>query len=367
MTYQEIQSRSIDFLRFPLIIGVIFIHNYSPTTIVQGVEIGNDSFMPIYHTASELFSQVIGRVAVPLFFLISGFLFFLNIDFNKEIYSHKLKSRVKSLLIPYLFWNIAFLLFYYTASHLPILQNWFKGCEYTPGFILSSLWGRAGGDPLNPMTYPIAYQFWFIRDLMVVVILTPIIHLLVKYTKLYGLGLFCILWYFDCWPGFMQYHGLSINAWFFFYIGAYLSINRKNLVETFGKVAVPIYVIYPIMALVDVCTKDSSYNIYIHNAAILTGILFFFNLTSHYIGKGSWKTNVILSGSSFFIFAIHDPWLLSQFRKIAFKTLQPETDGMLTLIYFIIPLFVTLTALGIYILLRKYTPSFILIATGKKA
>lgn len=367
MTYQEIQSRSIDFLRFPLIIGVIFIHNYSSTMIVQGVEIGNDSFMPIYHTASELFSQVIGRVAVPLFFLISGFLFFLNINFNKGIYSHKLKSRIKSLLIPYLFWNIAFLLFYYTASHLPILQNWFKGCEYTLGFILSSLWGRAGGDPLNPMTYPIAYQFWFIRDLMVVVVLTPIIYLLVKYLKSYGLILFCVLWYLRIWPGFLQNHGLSDAAWFFFYMGAWLSINRRNLVETFGRLAIPIYIIYPIIALLDVCTKGSPYTIYIHNAGILMGILFFFNLTSHYIGKGHWKTSALLSGSSFFVFAIHDPWLLSQFRKIAFKALQPETDGMLTLIYFIIPLFVTLTALGIYILLRKYTPSFLQIITGSKA
>ena len=83
MFSQEIQSKSIDFLRFPLIIGVIFIHNYSSTVVVQGVELGNDSFLPMYHVASELFSKVIGSVAVPLFFLFSGFLFFLNINFSK--------------------------------------------------------------------------------------------------------------------------------------------------------------------------------------------------------------------------------------------------------------------------------------------
>ncbi len=67
-TGDELLSRVIDFLRFPLIVGVIFIHNYSSTMIVQGVELGSTANMPVYYIVSELFSQVLGRVAVPLFF-----------------------------------------------------------------------------------------------------------------------------------------------------------------------------------------------------------------------------------------------------------------------------------------------------------
>lgn len=37
MTYDELQSKSIDFLRFPLIVGVVFIHAYSATVKLQGV------------------------------------------------------------------------------------------------------------------------------------------------------------------------------------------------------------------------------------------------------------------------------------------------------------------------------------------
>lgn len=363
MSDEEIQSKSIDFLRFPLIVGVIFIHNYSPTMVVQGVELGNNSFMPFYHVSSELFSRVLGNISVPLFFVISGFLFFLHTRFNKNVYLRKLRSRMKSLLIPYLFWNIAFLLLYYIVSRLSVVENWLKGVEYTPEFILSSLWGRAS---TTPMTYPIAYQFWFIRDLMVVVALTPLMYLLIKYTKVYGLGLFGVLWYLQLWPGCLQNHGLSSTAWFFFYLGAWLSINEKNLVKTFGKVAIPIYIVYPVIVIWDLYTKGAPYNYYIAAAGVLIGIPFFFNLTSYYIGKGSWKTSLLLSGSSFFVFAIHDPWLLSQFRKIGFKIFQPQTDGVLTFLYFVVPLLVTLTAVGLYILLRKYTPSFIQLVTGRK-
>lgn len=363
MTYQELQSKSIDFLRFPLIIGVIFIHNYSSTMIVQGTEIGSDSFMPVFHLCSELFSQVIGRVAVPIFFLFSGFLFFMNVDFNRQTYKRKLKSRFKSLLIPYLFWNTAFLLFYYAASHLPVLQSWFKGTEYTPGFILSSLWGRIGEN--SPMTYPIAYQFWFIRDLMMTVLLSPLIYWIARYTKWYGLGVFAFLWYLEIWPDALQYHGLNITAWFFFFAGACLSIHKKNLVETFQQAALPAYLLYPLLAILDVYTKGQSCNHYIHNAGILLGMIFFLNLTAHFLSKGCWKTNEFLSKASFFVFAIHDPWLLSQFRKIIFKTLHPESDGLLTFTYFLTPALVTLAALGIYILLKRLSPSFLKVITGR--
>ena len=39
MKKEELQSAVINLLRFPLIVGVIFIHNYKSTMVVQGVEI----------------------------------------------------------------------------------------------------------------------------------------------------------------------------------------------------------------------------------------------------------------------------------------------------------------------------------------
>jgi fucose 4-O-acetylase-like acetyltransferase len=119
-----IQSQVIDLLRFPLIIGVVFIHNASPTFFFQGVELGSSSSLPIYSVCSQLFSQILGSVAVPLFFLISGFLFFLNVDFNKQIYVKKLCARAKTLLIPYLFWNGLSILCYFVVRYLPSLEHY---------------------------------------------------------------------------------------------------------------------------------------------------------------------------------------------------------------------------------------------------
>jgi len=117
---QILQSKVIDFLRFPLIIGVLFIHNATSTVTIPGVTFGTDAFMPVFLTCSNLFSQVLGRIAVPLFFFISGFLFFLNVKtFDTVCYKNKLQSRMKTLLTPYLFWNVLTICFYYLCTYIP--------------------------------------------------------------------------------------------------------------------------------------------------------------------------------------------------------------------------------------------------------
>ena len=57
------------------------------------------------------FSEFLGQVAVPGFFFLSGFLFFRGLDDVKS-WGRKLKSRVFSYVLPYLFWNSAMTLLY---------------------------------------------------------------------------------------------------------------------------------------------------------------------------------------------------------------------------------------------------------------
>ena len=64
----ELQSRVIAFLRFPLIVGVVFIHNYRPSIIVGNEVMGSETHMPTYSFIGQLFSQYIGWISVPLFF-----------------------------------------------------------------------------------------------------------------------------------------------------------------------------------------------------------------------------------------------------------------------------------------------------------
>lgn len=61
--YDSLMSQTMDYLRFPLIIGVIFIHAFTLGEINSTPENYRG-----YYYLSQLFSQVLGRLAVPLFF-----------------------------------------------------------------------------------------------------------------------------------------------------------------------------------------------------------------------------------------------------------------------------------------------------------
>jgi surface polysaccharide O-acyltransferase-like enzyme len=359
-----LQSKVIDFLRFPLIVGVLFIHNGSATVSISGEELGNSGYMPLHHFCSDLFSQILGRVAVPLFFFISGFLFFLKTPYlGKKEYFQKLRARTKTLLIPYLFWNLLYLAFLFLAFSIPALglSKWINRMSEITAFdfqyMLTSLWGL----PSRGM-YPIVYQFWFIRDLMVVVVLSPIIYLFVKKAKIYGIFLLGVLWFFNC--GFVI-TGISSVAIFFFTAGAWFGINKQNMVEQMGHIKSLSFIVYPVLVVADLLTKEYMLvNPYVHKMGIVFGVIFLFNLSSFLLYTNKITVNKFLSTASFFVFAVHEMWLLSPIRKVVFVVLKPSTDVELAILYFVNVIIVISIALLLYYLLRKFLPRFTKIITG---
>lgn len=78
-------SKAITLSRFPLIFLVIVLHSYF-------AEI-DYSHYPVFSNITCLLSFVITRVAVPLFFAISGYLFFNKVEImNLKLYQFKLKK-----------------------------------------------------------------------------------------------------------------------------------------------------------------------------------------------------------------------------------------------------------------------------------
>ena len=88
MNDTQLQSETISYLRFPLIVAVILIHSSISSGTINWLmgtygEFGHGT----YDSVSFLISDVIARMAVPVFFLSSGFLFFYNTkEWNSETY-----------------------------------------------------------------------------------------------------------------------------------------------------------------------------------------------------------------------------------------------------------------------------------------
>ncbi|MCF2593600.1 acyltransferase family protein [Bacteroides caecigallinarum] len=280
-------------------------------------------------------------------------------SFDCNTYSQKLKKRSRTLLIPYLFWNLVVVLLYY------LTQTFLSGLtsgenllikEYTWINWLKVFWdgNKIGGD------MPINYPLWFVRDLMVVIVISPIVYFCVKHLKIIFVITLGLLWILGIWftlPGF------SITALFFFSYGAYYTINKKNFIRIHNSFPLYSFVLYIIIAICDLLTRQYDWHKYVHSIGILVGLSAIVSFVAYGIAKQKLHPNHFLSNSSFFIYVYHG-MPLAFLIKFSVKVLQPQTDAGLIMLYLVCPLITILLGLCIYSVLIKYLPKFTAIITG---
>lgn len=351
-------SKTITFLRFPLIVAVVFIHTILLEVIINGNLLVSEGEFPIHDLICHVISGGLAQIAVPLFYFISGFLFFYHSDFSLRIYGQKLKKRVRTLLVPYLFWNIV--VFLLTLATQLLLSSMTSGrhkliVDYNWMDWLNLFWNYAKG-------MPVCYQFWFIRDLMIVCLFTPIIYWIIKYGKVYGILLLGGLWMFNLWPSVT---GLSVTAFFFFSWGAWFGIHRRDFTESFHSLRWGAACLYIVLLTISTWLWHSQITDYpfVHKVGIIVGIVAVVSWTAYGFERKQLHASTFLAGSAFFVYAYHG-MLITLIIKYWVKLLSPHSEWTMIIGYFLIPTVIVVLGIALYALLRKYFPAFTAVITG---
>lgn len=380
MTNDELLSKTISYLRFPLTVGVVFIHfNLANGLNVHGIQYRLDN-PEWYSLIVYIVSVLLPQIGVPLFFIISGFLFFYRTDFGKGVYTQKLKTRIRTLLIPFVLWNVIAIawqlkrflpgasLFYRPVveiqlSFVRIINTFLCNVDNRGIFI-----GPPFPVPVTGLT-PINGPLWYVRELMVMAVLSPIIYWLIKKTKKWFVIVVGLIWFFSSvilprGNYAYIYMGMLTTPLFFFSLGAYYSIFKENIVLSFRKFKYAPLVYIP-FAVVDVLTKGLGCNEYIGKVGILVGVVAAVVLVSRLLESNKVKVNSNLSNSSFFIFAFHRIFI-ADMGRLLFTTLHisgNNPNAMLAL-YFAVPILTILACLALYMLLKRYAPKVCSLLTG---
>lgn len=350
------ESQRLNILRFPLIVGVVFIHAYGSNVGFSGGSIGLTETNAVTDFVRNFISQGIATTAVPLFFLMSGYLFFLGFHGSRDDYFSKISSRVKTLLIPFLIWNIATLLLLAIAQSLPSTQEFFSGKNAR---ISSFNFFDYANAIFGLDRSPISYQFWFIRDLMVLVVFSPVIYFIIKRIPVIFLSCLVACWFTSIWPLFSP----SAEATLFFSIGATVACKDGSLFRL-DNFAMPIIIAYLFTLLIDVFLIGFHLGQYVHRAGIVLGVLAFLCLSKTIVLRPKVKDALItLAATSFFVFASHEP-LLTVVRKIVFKIIQPSSNFSTMALYFLIPIFVIFLLVVTHRFFAKKIPNFTRVIAG---
>lgn len=337
------------------IILVLYIHSGFHADEIEGM-IWNDS-------VQTFVSGMMGRCAVPLFYVISGYLFFLKVpDGMKSIYG-KMRKRVGTLVVPYIIGCLFFVGFGVLMAVLPGVSKYMNSSmmplfSKPVGEILRSIFYDAGNGS------PCAFQLWFLRDLVLFVATSPLWYLCLKHLKWRFVAVVFVLTYLDV-------SHIPFNSLFWFVLGGQLT---KVKIE-FGGVNGVINVInlellglclFLVLSIVELFFPEIIDWRLLRIPIIFLGIVgvwgiydavvgYDFNLLQH-----RWLATACQF--TFFIYIFHEP-TLNIFRKLIVVVLGKNELGYLTS-YLISPWIFTVCAVFIGLLFRKYLPKVYNVCTG---
>ena len=363
----NLQSRTLDVARFPLAVMVVFIHAYYDYGDFSELMHTSTSLF-FYENIRILFSKILPHIAVPLFYIISGYLFFISFKgkWNFLLWKKKMGRRFWTLLIPYLIWNIIPIIVYCCSVliGLVIHHKSFNGFgEYFENCL--SLHIFLDFTTKDGVAYPLNTPLWFIRDLMFNLCISPLIFFTCKIFRTWAFFFF-ISYYVLGWE-FIVLPVVYFRAVIFFFIGAYFGINEKNLVEIIRPFTPYCFIVCGITVLISLLLYNTFWGWYFYRIYIVSGIISFLSLIILLINKKpSFALPKVLVNSTFFIFAAHLGLpLLSYIRKAIELVIPNSNYWWMILHYFLAPICLVCCCLFIYLLLLRFLPRTTKVICGR--
>lgn len=175
------------------------------------IGISNDGEFALIHAV-----VVFAQVGVPMFFFISAMLFYKSISAMSKI-KDKLRNRIRSLVIPYILWNVIFVGIYWAMTHIPFIASMMNMPPVpsdVAGILLSIINSK----------YTV---LWFVKDLIVFCLMSPVFYVMLKSKIVMIVGILGLVVLNMSYS--MEYE--SIWHWLPVYLlGAYVGYNKLYMI-----------------------------------------------------------------------------------------------------------------------------------------
>ena len=359
MTIDKDASNRISWIQFACAIVVVFDHTFDYINYGQATKNVLESV--IYFLTMLLVTGLVYS-AMAIFFFVSAFLLYKDFDENnvKAWYIGKLKSRFKSLVIPYLLWNAIWTILFLFVGILDKGNN--TNITNNPTIY----------DFLNGVFFA-AYNevFWYVKALIIYVIISPLIGIIAKKYK----GLIIVIGFFlsvipGIFRGPLSFYNNCFNN-FFWALGTYAAMTprEKNIQKPNRTIQFIIFIIsLSIITFIRISnirqTADFISSIFINiglSILVLIVAMCFYSLVTDYLvnKKVRWYTK-----SSFMIYALHKPFEQA-FNKVVAKLFSPTLLAHLINVFggVTFTFIVVLTAVKV---MNYVCPKLLLILNGQR-
>lgn len=328
-------SARIAILRFVMVFGILVLHT---PTYVEIADVQSDPF----NLFKALMQHAVFRCTVPVLTAISGFLLFRSgLDrFPRELY----RKKFQALVVPFLIFNtmlavIALLI--QRQYHLPISY------QLVPFDALTFADAAFG-----LRTMPINYPLYFLRDLIVVCALAPVLGWLLRRTPYWGLALVAAFFVANL-EGSLVLRGVTPVS---FYLGGMCAVGALD-VRRLDKYALPC-----LLAFLGACVFLIAFRISNTTYLRVVAPLMIWPAASLLLDTrfGRWAAG--MSRYSFFMFLAHAPALI-----ISWFLYQLVSDVVPYPVYWMLaPVLLTAALIGVYKLAMRYAPRAFTFINGNR-
>lgn len=206
---ENVFRKKISWFSFCFSLLVVWVHSYNAELFL-----GHTEAAEFVYKIEHMLGDCLGQIAVPGFFMISGYLFYRN--FRWDMLRGKWDRRIRSILVPYILWNFLYYMGYVAGSRLPWVTDVVgKG---TIPFTLSST-----VDAVVNHTYN--YVFWYLYQLIGLTVLAPVLYPLLK-QRWRRISLMAVLWYL-VWKD-ISLPAVNPDALIYYGTGAALAIMKEE-------------------------------------------------------------------------------------------------------------------------------------------
>lgn len=340
------ESDRIRIIKFISIILVVYLHSYSVEVHFSD---GTSVFeLPVWLQLFERgLSQIAAGCSVQIFFLISSVLFFRT----DQTYGAVIRKKIKTLLLPYLIWNSFWIIVFAVLQSMPFTSVYFSG-NNTPVLQCSLReWLGLYGIGQN---YPQCYPLWFMRDLMVMFMIYPVIKAGVKRFPEVMFASSIILMVIP-----VSFYGKIALEWFI--LGAVLV---KEQIHITALDYIPLSGLFSVYLLGAAAALFLDIAV-VKNIFILIGVLFWIRLSKTIYSNEKLRSIFLWLSKWIFIIYVFHELTLSSVRKIC-QRLLPVTPLILCAEYLMIPILVITGCIIAGMVLKRIMPGLYTVLTGER-
>lgn len=293
----------------------------------------------VYNFVARGFTGITS-IAVPYFFLISGFFFFKQSYYADGSYMAMLKKKLHTLFLPFCIWNLLAIYPLWHSGKIVAEPHWYM---YVADFLHSDYNG-----PL-----------WYVRTLMLFMLLSPLYDWIFLLDRRIGrkwelvvqlaavLYIFCIWWPMDS-------KTFSTEGMLFFLLGGILRKHERWL----GRL-MPAKYAYPLFALWIASCFLLGLDYWTSKIHLLFGVFTFWNVIRHGAGKGRMAS---MAGYAFFIYVNH--FILLKIIKTLLAPFFYGSEAMALLTFLFSPWVVALAMWKVGELWNHFFPKSYAFVTG---